>query len=276
MLANVASPAESARARHEGADGVGLLRTEFLLSERTVLPSEDEQVDALVAIAREQGPRRVVVRTFDVGGDKPVPALDLDPVRNGFLGERGLRLSLARRDLLRVQLRAVLRAAAQVAHDGTRLALMAPMVTVADEVVALRAELAAARTALQADGREAGELDGVGVMVEVPAAALAVGELAPLVDFVSVGTNDLVQYVMAAERTNASVAHLYQPEHPAVWRTLELLVAGAHAGGCEVSVCGQMAAEPEFAVRLVELGVDDLSVPPSDVGRIKAALRDPR
>jgi phosphocarrier protein FPr len=150
---------------------------------------------------------------------------------------------------------------------------MAPMVTVADEVVTLRAELAAARTSLEDEGREAGDLDGLGVMVEVPAAALAVSELAPLLDFVSVGTNDLVQYLMAAERTNAAVAHLYRPDHPAVWRTLELLVAAAHAGGCEVSVCGQMAAEPDSALRLVELGVDDLSVPPSDVGRIKEALR---
>ena len=273
VLANVASAAESARARREGADGIGLVRTEMLLSGRTALPTEDEQVAALVAIAREQGPRRVVVRTFDVGGDKPVPALDLDPVRNGFLGERGLRLSLARPELLRVQLRAALTAAAQLAEGGTRLALMAPMVTIAEEVTALRAELDAARAALAAQGRPAGDLDGVGVMVEVPAAALAIGELAPHIDFVSVGTNDLVQYLMAAERTNAAVAHLYRPDHPAVWRTLELLVQGAHAGGCEVGVCGQMAAEPRLAARLVELGVDDLSVPPSDVGRVKAALR---
>ena len=273
VLANVTSATESAMARQEGADGIGLLRTELLLSDRPDLPTEDEQVEAIVAIAREQGARRVVVRTFDVGGDKPVAALGLDPVRHGFLGERGLRLFLARRDLLRVQLRAVLRAAAQVAESGTRLAVMAPMVTVADEVVTLRAELAAARTALRGEGRPAGDLDGLGVMVEVPAAALTVSELAPLVDFVSVGTNDLVQYVMAAERTNAAVAHLYRPDHPAVWRILELLVEGAHAGGCEVSVCGQMAADPELAVRLVGLGVDDLSVPPGDVGRIKAALQ---
>lgn len=273
VLANVASVTESARARQEGADGIGLVRTELMLADRTSLPTEDEQVEALTAIAREQGARRVVVRTFDVGGDKPVAALDLDPVRHGFLGERGLRLSLARRDLLRVQLRAVLRAAAEVAGDGTQLALMAPMVTVSEEVVTLQEELTAARSALQAEGREVGELAGVGVMVEVPAAALAVEELAALVDFVSVGTNDLVQYVMAAERTNTAVAHLYRPDHPAVWRTLQILVDGAHAGGCEVGVCGQMAAEPELARRLVALGVDDLSVPPSDVGRVKDALR---
>ena len=273
VLANVASATESAKARREGADGIGLLRTEMLLSDRATVPTEDEQVDALVAIAREQGARRVVVRTFDIGGDKPVAAVDLDPVRNGFLGERGLRLSLARRDLLRVQLRAVLRAAARVARDGTRLALMAPMVTVSEEVVSLRAELTAARTMLETEGHETVDLDGVGVMVEVPAAALAVSELAPHVDFVSVGTNDLVQYLMAAERTNAAVAHLYRPDHPAVWRTLQLLVEGAHAGGCEVSVCGQMAAEPEHAARLIDMGVDDLSVPPSDVGAVKATLR---
>ena len=274
VLANVASATESVLARREGADGIGLLRTELLLTDRPVLPSEDEQVDALVAVAQEQGARRMVVRTFDVGGDKPVPALDLDPVRHGFLGERGLRLSLARHDLLQVQLRAVLRAAAQLREHGTEVALMAPMVTVEDEVLALRAALAAARAGLEADGHEAGDLSGVGVMVEVPAAALAVAELAPHVDFVSVGTNDLVQYLMAAERTNAAVAHLYRPEHPAVWRTLALLVEEAHAGGCEVGVCGQMAADPATACRLVELGVDDLSVPPSDVGRVKAALRE--
>ena len=273
VMANVASAVESAAARREGADGVGLLRTEMLLADRSELPTEAEQVESLVAIGAEQGERRVVVRSFDVGGDKPVPALDLDPVRHGFLGERGLRLALARRDLLRTQLRAVLRAAARLAPAGTRLALMAPMVTTSEEVRELRAELEAARQALDDAGVEHGGLAGVGVMVEVPAAALGIAELAPLVDFVSVGTNDLIQYVMAAERTNAAVAHLYRPDHPAVWRLLELLVDGAHAHGREVAVCGQMAAEPEYARRLVAIGVDELSVPAGDVARIKAALR---
>ena len=273
VAANVASAAEARRAATEGADGVGLLRTELMLDGRAQVPSEDEQVAALVAVAAELPGQRVVVRTFDVGGDKPVAGLDLDPVRHGFLGERGLRYGLAHRDLLDTQLRAVVRAAAEVSGAGTRLAVMAPMVSVVEEVHAFREAVEGAVLAAREAGHEAQAPADVGIMVEVPAAALAVETLAPHVDFVSVGTNDLVQYVMAAERTTAEVRHLYQPDGPAVRRVLELLVAGATEAGCEVAVCGQMAAEAESARWLVGLGVAELSVPPASVPEVKAALR---
>ncbi|RZS89367.1 phosphocarrier protein HPr /phosphoenolpyruvate--protein phosphotransferase /dihydroxyacetone kinase DhaM subunit [Motilibacter rhizosphaerae] len=266
--ANVASAAEAAAAREGGADGIGLLRTELLWLGRSDLPDEDEQVALLRAVLAELPGRPVVVRTLDVGGDKDLPALHLDPARSGFLGERGLRHGLAHPELLRTQLRAVARAA--YAHDG-EVGVMAPMVTFADEVQAFLAALDEAVASL--GGADHRRPDRVGVMVEVPAAALAVDEVAAGLDFVSVGTNDLVQYLVAAERTLPAVAHLHRPDATAVWRVLEQVVRGATAAGATVAVCGNLAADPQSARRLVALGVGELSVPPPAVAAVKAALR---
>ncbi|NUS71786.1 MAG: phosphoenolpyruvate--protein phosphotransferase [Corynebacteriales bacterium] len=270
VAANVASVAEARAARANGADGVGLLRTELLFLERKNMPTEDEQRAALAAIFAEIGARQVVVRTLDVGGDKTMPALHLDPVRNGFLGERGLRYSLAYPDTLHTQLRAIMRAAA--GWPG-KLAIMAPMVTVVEEVRAFRTAIDEAIRSLRADNADFRAPAEVGIMVEVPAAALAAEQLCAEVDFVSVGSNDLVQYVMAAERTNDAVSQLYQPDHPALWRILELLTAGAGVTQCRVAVCGEMATNAKFAPRLIELGVTELSMNPTAIGTVKAALR---
>jgi len=268
IAANVGSVADAVLARANGADAVGLVRTELLFLNRPDLPSEDEQVDQLAGILRVFTGREVTIRTLDVGGDKQMPALALDPITHGFLGLRGLRYSLAHPETLRVQLRAILRAAA--GWTGT-LAVMAPMVTTVDEVVAFRAAIEAAIVDL---GRVPHRRpDHVGIMVETPAAALAFDTLSPHVEFASVGTNDLVQYVMAAERTNAAVAELYQPDHPAIWRTLEALARAT--AGKKLAVCGDMAANPDHARRLVALGASELSVAPHAVPSIKAALRDP-
>ncbi|WP_394845546.1 phosphoenolpyruvate--protein phosphotransferase [Pendulispora brunnea] len=266
VAANVASLAEAHLARERGADAIGLLRTELFFVDKTNLPTEDEQVAQLEGILSAFPDREVTIRTLDVGGDKDIPALGLDSVTHGFLGLRGLRHSLAHPEVLRTQLRAVLRAAAS--WKGI-LSIMAPMVTTAQDAMAFRAAVADAARSLE--GRPHRRPDHIGIMVEVPACAVAFDSMAAHVDFVSVGTNDLVQYMMAAERTNASVAAWYRPDHPAIWRTLEWLAQSA--GGKKVAVCGEMAANADVARRLVALGVTELSMAPSSIPSIKAILR---
>lgn len=267
--ANASTPEEARRAVAQGAEGIGLLRTEFLFTERRDLPDEDEQVAALAAVCEALERRPVIVRTLDVGGDKPAPALHLDPVANGFLGVRGLRLSLARPDLFRTQLRALLRVAAD--HD---VSVMFPMVTTASEVIAAKAALAEAAAALSADGVPYGAPREVGVMIEVPAAAVAPEAILEEVDFCSVGSNDLIGYTMAADRTLEAVADLYDPDHPAIDRLVGGLCEAAAARDCWVGVCGQMAGDPTQAVRLVGLGVRELSMPPGAIPAVKARLRE--
>jgi phosphoenolpyruvate-protein phosphotransferase/dihydroxyacetone kinase phosphotransfer subunit len=270
--ANVGTPAEARAALQSGADTIGLLRTEMLFLGKRDLPDEDEQVARLSEVLAEFPGRSVTIRTLDVGGDKLLPALRLDPRLHGFLGLRGLRYGLAHPDLLRTHLRAVLRAAAN--HDG-EFALMAPMVTYAEEVRAFTDLVEAAAAELDAEELAHRRPDALGIMVEVPAAALAIDEVAAGLDFVSIGTNDLLQYLAAAERTLPEVAGLYRPSSTAVWRILELVVAGARRAGVTVSVCGEIAEDPASAQRLVQLGVRELSVPPSSVALVKAALRPP-
>jgi len=198
-----------------------------------------------------------------------VRALALDARRNGFLGVRGLRWLLANPSVVRTQLRAICRAA-----TGHHVAIMAPMVTLAREARAFRAELDAAVASLVDDGIDHARPDAVGVMIEVPAAALAADEIAAEVDFVSVGTNDLVSYTMAAERTEAGVADLLDPSATAVWRLIEQLCRGARHAGAEIAVCGELAAVPDFARRFVELGVSELSMAPPRIPEIKHLLRE--
>jgi multiphosphoryl transfer protein len=268
VSANVASAAEARIAVAEGADGVGLLRTELMYVGRPDLPDEDAQVAELAAILQAMGDLPVVVRTLDVGGDKLLPALDLDPVRHGPLGERGLRHGLSHPEILRTQLRAILRAA----YEGSDVSVMAPMVTVPDEARAFRRLVDEAADELATEGCAYSRPARVGVMAEVPAAALAAAGICGEVDFVSVGSNDLTQYVMAADRTNAAVSHLYRQDHPALWQVIELLMADARRAGCEVAVCGDLAADPRAAGRLVALGVTELSMTPTSIPAVKAAL----
>ncbi len=268
VAANVGSLAEARAAVTHGADAVGLLRTELLVLDRPTLPGEDEQMADLRAILDAVGDRRVVVRVLDAGGDKPVRALHLEPLRNGFLGIRGLRWLLTEPAVLRSQLRAICRAGA--GHD---VAVLAPMVTVADEARAFRAAVDGAVASLAADGLPH-TVPIVGAMIEVPAAALAADEIADAVDFVSIGTNDLASYVLAADRTEPGVAHLLDPHATALWRAIEQTCALA-AGRAPVAVCGELAADPEFAARLVGLGVEELSMAPAAIPAVKRALRAP-
>ena len=264
VFANIGSAAEAARAVEQGAEGVGLLRTEFLFLDRATPPDEDEQVAVLAEIARALDGRPVVVRTLDAGADKPLPFLRQEPEDNPFLGRRGIRLSLAQPDLFRTQLRAILR----VAEDHP-LKVMFPMVATLDELRGARELLDEARSTV--DSRA--ELE-VGVMVEVPALALQAEQFAPEVDFFSVGTNDLAQYTMAAERGNAALAGLLDESLAPVLALIAEVVGAAEAHGRWVGVCGELAGRPDAAVLLAGLGVRELSMAASRIPAVKAALRD--
>jgi multiphosphoryl transfer protein len=263
IAANIGSAADARAATAAGADGVGLLRTELLFTGRAALPDEDEQVAWLTGILAACPPGPVVVRTMDLGGDKPVPALHLDPVRHGFLGERGLRLCLARPALFRSHLRAVLRAAAVRPVE-----LMFPFVTHVDEVRAARAALDAAAASLT--GVEYGAAAAIGMMVEIPVAALDIAPFLPYVDFLSVGSNDLAQYLGAADRTLDTVDAAYRAAEQQVPRLVADLVAAA--GDTPVAVCGDLAGDPAYAARFRRAGVAELSMAPPLVPRVRAAL----
>lgn len=269
VVANIGSLADARAAVESGADGVGLLRTELLVLDRETYPDEDTQIADLGAIFLVLGNRPIVVRVLDAGGDKPVTALDLDPVHHGFLGVRGLRYLLAHPEVLLVQLRAIFRAAV-----GHHVSVMAPMVSVAAEVVAFRDAVNAALASLAADGLPHRAPDQVGVMIEVPAAALAADEICAACDFVSIGTNDLTSYTMAADRTETGVADLLDPSSTAVQRLLDQLCGYAVASGTPVAVCGEIAGMTEHVLPLVARGVHELSVAPARIPFIKELLRE--
>jgi phosphocarrier protein FPr len=263
VFANLGSAAEAAKAVELGAEGVGLLRTEFLFLDRAQLPGEDEQVETLREIARALQGRPLVVRTLDAGADKPLPALPMPAEANPFLGVRGIRLALQRPEILATQLRAILRVAAE--HP---VKAMLPMVATLSEIQATRALLEEARAATGI----VAPLD-LGIMVEVPAAALTAARLAPHVDFFSLGTNDLTQYTMAAERGDERLAALLAGPQPAVLRLVRATVEAAAAHGRWVGVCGELAGDPAAAVLLAGLGVTELSMAPALIAEAKAALR---
>ena len=267
VLANIASRDDALQAVRHGADGVGLLRTEFLFLDRPQPPGEDEQLEAYLSIADALGGRRLTVRTLDVGGDKPVPYLPTATEANPFLGRRGLRLSLQQPDIFKQQLRALVRAGMQ--HPIT---VLFPMVTTIDELRAARGLLADAAAEV---GCSAGELPPgfeVGAMAEVPAFALHARAAVPLVDLISIGTNDLTQYTLAAERGNADVAALADPLDPAVLHLISE-VANAATARARVAVCGEIAADPAAAALLIGLGVRELSMTPRAIPAVKDAIR---
>jgi phosphoenolpyruvate-protein phosphotransferase len=264
VFANVGNPAEALAALEQGAEGIGLLRTEFLFLDRATPPTEDEQAGVLGEIAGALDGRPVVVRTLDTGADKPLPFLPQDPEANPFLGRRGIRLSLSNPDLLRTQLRAILHVAAD--HP---LKVMFPMVATLEELRAARTLLDEARAELGSGA----ELE-VGVMVEVPALALQAAEFAPEVDFFSIGTNDLAQYVMAADRGNAALADLLTGSLAPVLALVAAVTAAAAAQDRWVGVCGELAGDPHAAVLLTGLGVRELSMAGSRIPAVKAALRE--
>ncbi len=271
VAANVGRATELGPASDRGADGVGLFRTEFLFYDRDAPPSEDEQYTAVTRALSTFPDSRVVVRTLDVGGDKRVPYLDLPTESNPFLGRRGVRLSLDdHADLFDTQLRALLRAAASDHGDG--LAVMFPMVTRVEDVEAAVAAVESAAAALDADG-VTHAVPELGAMVETPAAASLAGALAERLDFLSIGTNDLTQYVMAADRENERVAAYHDPLHPAVVRAIDRTTTAATEADAWVGMCGEMAGDPALTELLVGLGLDELSASAVTVPAVKDRVR---
>ncbi len=265
---NAANLEDAQRAAAAGADGIGLLRSEFLFLGSDRLPTEAQQVAMLEQVMTAMAPRPVILRTLDVGADKPLPALPQPPEANPALGVRGLRLQLLRRpDLLMDQLRAALRVARS--HP---LRLMFPMVSTVDELRQAKEMLTAAVREVGQDRSPAPPIE-LGIMVEVPAAAIAADQLAKEVDFFSLGTNDLTQYVFAADRLSPDLAPLADSLHPAMLRLIDQVVRYAHRERRWVGVCGEMASDLSAVPLLIGLGIDELSVHPPLVARIKATVR---
>lgn len=268
VAANVGSLEDAHEAFRNGADSIGLLRTEFLYLERTAAPTEEEEVAVYRALLEAMGGKPVVVRTLDVGGDKPLPYLPMPPEANPFLGVRGVRLSRQHPALLRQQLRALLRAGA-----GFPLRIMFPMVSTVEEIRWLREFFEDVRSTLAAEGHPLPQDLQVGMMVEVPAAALLAEHFLPWVDFFSIGTNDLTQYTLAVDRTNPAVAGMADGLHPAVLRLIRHVTAAVEGTGKWVGVCGELAGDLVAVPVLIGLGVQELSVNPVRVPEVKAAIR---
>jgi phosphotransferase system enzyme I (PtsI) len=267
LRANVDLPEEADSAAHSGAEGVGLMRTEFLVVGRASMPDEEEQYRAYKRVVEAFGDHPIVIRTFDVGGDKlPVGGFPTEP--NPFLGWRAIRMCLDQPELFKTQLRALLRAAM---HGDVRI--MLPLVVTVDEVVQAKRLLQEAAEELDARGVEYRHDLPLGVMVETPAAAVAADTLADEVAFFSIGTNDLVQYTLAVDRGNANLASRFTPLHPAVLRLIGRTVEVGREHGLDVSVCGEMASQPIMAFALIGLGVRQLSVAGRSVGIVKRIVR---
>jgi phosphocarrier protein FPr len=269
LLANIGRVEEVDRALEAGAEGVGLLRTEFLYIGRSSAPSEDEQAGAYRRVLEAFEGRPVVIRLLDVGGDKPLPYLRLAPEPNPFLGIRGLRLAHDHRDMLLVQLRAIARAGAGL---PTPPRVMAPMVATLEDVELLHGLVQAALADLDAKGIVRSAHLEVGIMIEVPSAVLLAPELAARVDFFSIGSNDLTQYVLAMDRTHPGLAAAADGLHPAVLRAIRATVEGAAASGIEVAVCGELGGDPLGALILAGLGIGELSMDPGRLDATRLAL----
>jgi phosphoenolpyruvate-protein phosphotransferase len=255
VLANLSSEAQVIEALDQGAEGVGVLRTEFLFLDRKTAPDEAEQFACYRNIAEALGDRPLVIRTLDIGGDKNVPYVDIGAESNPFLGWRGIRVTLGRRDLFETQLRAILRAG-----RGRAVEILLPMISTLAELIEAKAIIGSVEDALQREGVAFQAKMPVGVMIEVPAAAVIADRLAPEVSRLSIGTNDLVQYLMAADRTNSRVARIADHFQPAVLRVIRDMVNVGRSAGIGVDVCGEMAADPLAAPLLLGLGVEELSM----------------
>ncbi|MGL4546101.1 MAG: phosphoenolpyruvate-protein phosphotransferase PtsI [Plesiomonas sp.] len=252
-----------------GGEGVGLYRTEFLFMDRDALPTEDEQFAAYKAVAQAMGDQAVIVRTMDIGGDKDLPYLNLPKEMNPFLGWRAIRICLDRKEILRAQLRAILRASA-----FGKLRIMFPMIISVEEVRTLRAELDELKLALKAEGHAFDENIEVGVMVETPAAAAIAHHLAKEVDFFSIGTNDLTQYTLAVDRGNELISHLYNPMTPAVLTLIKQVIDASHKEGKWTGMCGELAGDERAAVLLLGMGLDEFSMSAISIPRIKKVIRN--
>ena len=251
-----------------GAEGVGLFRTEFLFINRESLPTEEEQYKVYREVAAALKPQPVIIRTLDLGGDKFSSQLQLAQEMNPFLGWRAIRFCLAQPEMFRAQLRAILRASAE-----GNIKLMYPMISGLDELNQANAHVEKCRAELRAENIPFDEDLQIGAMIEIPSAALVADALAKKVKFFSIGSNDLIQYTLAADRTNEKVAHLYEPTHPAIIRLIKMTVDAAHAHGIWTGVCGEIGGDPVLVPLLIGLGVDELSAAPPVIPEVKYMIR---
>ena len=268
LSANIELPSDIDAVIANGARGVGLFRTEYLYLARQGLPTEDEQAQAYEKVAERLYPDPVVIRTLDLGGDKFLWQLKSQPELNPFMGWRAIRFCLAQPDIFKTQLRAILRASR---FDNVKI--MYPMISNVDEVIKANAMLDECKAELRARGQSFNEQVEVGVMIEVPAAALTANLLAPHSSFFSLGTNDLVQYTIAVDRVNERIAYLYEPTHPAIIRLIKNTIDTGHEHGIWSGICGEMGANPLMVPLLIGLGVDEFSVSPSAVPIVKDVIR---
>jgi len=268
LMANIGSVQEVSQAVAQRADGIGLLRTEFLLSEAGIdFPSEENQFEIYRAVLRQMNGKSVTIRTFDIGGDKVYPCVHLPEEENPFLGWRGVRYMLDNTELLHTQLRALLRASVY----GT-LHIMFPMITTEEEVKSLLSSVERIKKDLHKEKIPYGRNVKVGVMIETPAAALIADKLAQIVDFFSIGTNDLTQYTLASDRNNAKIAHLYRENHPAVLQLIRMTIDAGKKYKKHVCVCGEMAGNPLFTQELLNLGLRCFSMTPANIQKVKKEI----
>lgn len=269
VCANIGTVRDVAGAERNGAEGVGLYRTEFLFMDRDSLPTEEEQFQAYKAVAEAMGSQAVIVRTMDIGGDKDLPYMNLPKEENPFLGWRAIRICLDRKEILHSQLRAILRAS-----SFGKLRIMFPMIISVEEVRELKAELEMLKGQLREEGKAFDESIEVGVMVETPAAAVIAHHLAKEVDFFSIGTNDLTQYTLAVDRGNELISHLYNPMSPAVLNLIKQVIDASHAEGKWTGMCGELAGDERATLLLLGMGLDEFSMSAIAIPRIKKLIRN--
>lgn len=269
VCANIGTVRDVEGAERNGAEGVGLYRTEFLFMDRDALPTEEEQFAAYKAVAETCGSQAVIVRTMDIGGDKELPYMNFPKEENPFLGWRAVRIAMDRKEILRDQVRAILRASA-----FGKLRIMFPMIISVEEVRALRKEIEIYKQELRDEGKAFDESIEIGVMVETPAAATIARHLAKEVDFFSIGTNDLTQYTLAVDRGNDMISHLYQPMSPSVLNLIKQVIDASHAEGKWTGMCGELAGDERATLLLLGMGLDEFSMSAISIPRIKKIIRN--
>ncbi len=269
VCANIGTVRDVTSAERNGAEGIGLYRTEFLFMDRDSLPTEDEQFLAYKTVAQAMGSLPVIIRTMDIGGDKNLPYMNLPKEENPFLGWRAIRICLDRKEILHAQLRAILRASA-----FGRIRIMFPMIISVEEIRALKAELDLLKNQLMVEKKAFDDTIQVGIMIETPAAVAIVHHLAKEVDFFSIGTNDLTQYTLAVDRGNELISHLYNPMSPSVLALIKQVIDAAHAEGKWTGMCGELAGDERATRLLLGMGLDEFSMSAISIPRIKKIIRN--